>query len=68
MAEIRGEYNGLGKVEFSAELLRDAETQYSPERFSIGRKLTPREIIATYQIVKAIPGKAKMRDGRLAHA
>ncbi len=43
MAEIRKETDSLGVVEVPADKLWGAQTQRSPEHFSIGQDLIPRE-------------------------
>ena len=48
----RLERDSLGSVEVAADRLWGAQTQRSLEHFNIGQDLIPREMIASYAILK----------------
>src|SRR5262249_16411110 len=62
----RIETDSLGEVTVSAEKLWGAQTQRSLEHFSIGTELIPREMIATYALLKKAAANANLAGGRLA--
>ncbi len=66
MADIRKETDSLGEVDVPADKLWGAQTQRSLEHFSIGKDLMPREMIASYAILKKAAAIANHADRRLA--
>ncbi|MCI4677905.1 class II fumarate hydratase [Rhodoblastus acidophilus] len=70
MAEFRTESDSLGEVRVPADKLWGAQTQRSLEHFSIGQDLIPREMIASYAILKkavAIVNHNEKRLGDVQH-
>lgn len=65
MTEFRVETDSLGDVDVPADKLWGAQTQRSLEHFSIGADLIPREMIASYAILKKGAANANYADGRL---
>jgi len=65
---IRTETDSLGEVKVPADRLWGAQTQRSLEHFSIGRDLIPREMIASYAILKKAAAHANRAGGRLHEA
>lgn len=65
MNTFRKESDSLGDVEVPADKLWGAQTQRSLEHFSIGADLIPREMIASYAILKKAAAIANNVDGRL---
>ena len=65
MTEIRKESDSLGEVEVAADKLWGAQTQRSLHHFSIGQDLIPREMIASYAILKRAAATANHAGGRL---
>src|SRR5271170_8080366 len=63
--ETRKETDTLGVVEVPADKLWGAQTQRSLEHFSIGTDLIPREMIASYAILKKAAANANHAGGRL---
>jgi len=63
MGGMRKETDGLGVVEVPEDKLWGAQTQRSLEHFSIGQDLIPREMIASYAILKKAAAIAN-RDGK----
>jgi fumarate hydratase class II len=71
MTEYRTETDSLGEVKVPADKLWGAQTQRSLEHFSIGKDLMPREMIASYAILKKAAANANHAGKRLddkAHA
>ena len=68
MSEMRKETDGLGEVEVPSDKLWGAQTQRSLEHFSIGKDLMPREMIASYAILKKSAAIANHASGRLPDA
>jgi fumarate hydratase class II len=68
MAETRRETDSLGEVEVAADKLWGAQTQRAIEYFSIGTDLIPREMIASYAILKKAAAIANHEGRRLAEA
>jgi len=66
MPEFRVESDSLGEVRVPADKLWGAQTQRSLEHFSIGKDLIPREMIASYMILKKAAAIANHKGGRLA--
>src|SRR5271165_6283027 len=66
MPEFRVETDSLGEVRVPADKLWGAQTQRSLEHFSIGKDLMPREMIASYAILKKAAAIANHADRRLA--
>src|SRR5271166_6493987 len=66
MTDIRKETDSLGEVDVPADKLWGAQTQRSLEHFSIGKDLMPREMIASYAILKKAAAIANHADRRLA--
>ena len=64
-AGFRTESDSLGEVQVPADKLWGAQTQRSLEHFSIGPDLIPREMIASYAIVKKAAAKANYDGQRL---
>src|SRR6201991_3556832 len=65
MVEMRKETDSLGVVEVPADKLWGAQTQRSLEHFSIGKDLIPREMIASYAILKKAAATANHASKRL---
>src|SRR6478672_1959528 len=65
MSDFRTEADGLGQVDVPADKLWGAQTQRSLQHFSIGQDLIPREMIASYAIIKRAAAAANHRGGRL---
>jgi fumarate hydratase class II len=65
MNDIRIESDSLGQVEVPATALWGAQTQRSPQHFSIGQDLIPREMIPAYAILKRSAAAANRAGGRL---
>src|SRR5580692_10316289 len=65
MVEMRKETDSLGVVEVPANKLWGAQTQRSLEYFTIGTDLIPREMIASYAILKKAAANANHAGGRL---
>ena len=66
MTETRKETDSLGEVYVPADKLWGAQTQRSLEHFSIGADLLPREMIASYAVLKKAAAIANHDSGRLA--
>jgi fumarate hydratase, class II len=64
-AEFRVEKDSMGDVSVPAAKLWGAQTQRSLEHFSIGTDLMPREMIASYAILKKGAANANQADRRL---
>lgn len=64
-ADSRVEKDSLGDVAVPADKLWGAQTQRSLEHFSIGTDLMPREMIASYAILKKGAARANHTGGRL---
>lgn len=72
MAEIettetsfRRETDRMGEVDVPSSVLWGAQTQRSPEHFSIGHDLIPREMITAYATLKKAAAVANHAGGRL---
>src|SRR5215471_10678854 len=65
MATTRKETDSLGVVDVLADKLWGAQTQRSLEHFSIGNDLIPREMIASYAILKKAAAAANHASKRL---
>jgi fumarate hydratase, class II len=65
MPEYRTETDSLGEVKVPADKLWGAQTQRSLEHFSIGKDLSPREMITAYAILKKAAANANYAGGRL---
>jgi len=65
MNPTRKETDSLGEVNVPADKLWGAQTQRSLEHFSIGADLIPREMIASYAILKKAAAIANHDDKRL---
>ena len=65
MADMRRESDSLGVVEVPADKLWGAQTQRSPEYFSIGADLMPREMITAYTTLKKAAALANHGGKRL---
>jgi fumarate hydratase class II len=63
--DTRKETDSLGVVEVPADKLWGAQTQRSLEHFDIGKDLIPREMIASYAILKKAAAEANHGSGRL---
>ena len=61
----RLEQDSLGSVEVAADKLWGAQTQRSLEHFSIGHDLFPREMIASYAVLKRAAATANRANSRL---
>jgi fumarate hydratase class II len=61
----RIEEDSLGPVEVPADKLWGAQTQRSLQHFSIGHDLIPREMVASYAILKRAAATANHAGGRL---
>ncbi len=66
--DYRKETDSLGEVLVPAGKLWGAQTQRSLEHFSIGDDLIPREMIASYAILKKGAAQANHAQGRLSDA
>ncbi len=64
-AEVRKETDSLGEVNVPADKLWGAQTQRAIEHFSIGRDLMPREMIASYAMLKKAAANANASAGAL---
>jgi fumarate hydratase class II len=62
---FREETDSLGTVRVPRDKLWGAQTQRSLEHFSIGKDLMPREMIASYAILKKACANANRAGGRL---
>lgn len=62
---MRIETDSLGEIQVPAEKLWGAQTQRSLEHFSIGRDLMPREMIASYAVLKKAAANANHAGKRL---
>jgi len=62
---IRKETDSLGGVDVPADKLWGAQTQRSLQHFSIGHDLIPREMIASYAILKKAAANTNHAGGRL---
>lgn len=62
----RTESDSLGDVQVPADKLWGAQTQRSLEHFSIGDDLMPREMIASYAVLKKGSAQANLSLGRLS--
>jgi len=62
---IRKETDSLGEVDVPADKLWGAQTQRSLQHFSIGHDLIPREMIASYAILKKAAANTNHAGGRL---
>lgn len=62
---FRKEIDSLGEVQVPADKLWGAQTQRSLEHFSIGQDLIPREMIASYAILKKAACLANVAEKRL---
>src|SRR5215468_1107367 len=65
MTTTRKETDSLGVVDVPADKLWGAQTQRSLEHFSIGNDLIPREMIASYAILKKAAAAANHASKRL---
>ena len=65
MTNIRKETDSLGEVDVPNDKLWGAQTQRSLEHFCIGKDLIPREMIASYAILKKAAAIANHADKRL---
>ncbi len=65
MIEVRKETDSLGEVDVPADKLWGAQTQRSLEHFSIGKDLIPREMIASYAVLKKAAAIANQKGKRL---
>ena len=65
MTDFRTETDSLGDVQVPADKLWGAQTQRSLEHFSIGKDLMPREMIASYAILKKAAANANHAGNRL---
>src|SRR5262245_2379580 len=65
MTEFRIEADSLGTVNVPADKLWGAQTQRSLEHVSIGRDLSPREMITAYAILKKAAANANHVGGGL---
>ena len=65
MGNMREESDSLGVVQVPADKLWGAQTQRSLEHFNIGKDLMPREMIASYAILKKAAAEANHAGGRL---
>src|SRR2546422_5026040 len=65
MSNLRQETDSLGVVEVPSDKLWGAETQRSLQHFSIGKDLIPREMIASYAILKKAAATANHSGKRL---
>jgi fumarate hydratase class II len=65
MSDFRIETDALGEVRVPADKLWGAQTQRALEHFSIGRDLTPREMITAYAILKKAAADANHSGKRL---
>jgi len=65
MTDFRVETDSLGKVQVPTTSLWGAQTQRSLEHFGIGDDLIPREMIASYAVLKKAAAIVNHRDGRL---
>src|SRR5262249_44023386 len=65
MTTTRKETDSLGVVEVPADKLWGAQTQRSLQHFSIGKDLIPREMIASYAILKKAAATANHSSRRL---
>jgi fumarate hydratase class II len=68
MSEVRTEFDSLGAVEVSSDVLWGAQTQRSLRYFSIGRDLIPKEMISAYAVLKRSAAIANHAGGRLQKA
>ncbi len=66
MGKFRTESDSLGKVRVPADCLWGAQTQRSLDHFSIGHDLMPRELIASYAILKKAAALVNHLQGRLS--
>ncbi|KAF0234755.1 MAG: fumarate hydratase class [Desulfovibrionaceae bacterium] len=64
--DYRTESDSLGDVQVPAGKLWGAQTQRSLEHFSIGDDLMPREMIASYAVLKKCSAQANLSLGRLS--
>ena len=64
--DYRTESDSLGDVQVPADKLWGAQTQRSLEHFSIGDDLMPREMIASYAVLKKGSAQANLSLGRLS--
>jgi fumarate hydratase, class II len=64
-AGMRIEQDSMGGVSVPAAKLWGAQTQRSLEHFAIGTDLIPREMIASYAILKKAAASANHAGGRL---
>jgi fumarate hydratase, class II len=64
-ADMRIEQDSLGDVPVPVDKLWGAQTQRSLEHFTIGTDLIPREMIASYAILKKAAANANHAGGRL---
>jgi fumarate hydratase class II len=62
---FRKEFDSLGEVDVSSDKLWGAQTQRSLEHFNIGQDLIPREMIASYAILKKAAANANYAGARL---
>ena len=62
---VRKETDSLGEVDVPSTRLWGAQTQRSLEHFSIGQDLIPREMIASYAILKKAAVNANHAGGKL---
>jgi fumarate hydratase class II len=62
---VRKESDAMGEIEVPADRLWGAQTQRSLEHFSIGRELMPREMIASYAVLKKACANVNASGGRL---
>jgi fumarate hydratase, class II len=65
MTDFRIETDSLGEVKVPADRLWGAQTQRSLEHFNIGDDLIPREMIASYAILKKAAAIVNHQAGRL---
>src|SRR6516164_7632489 len=66
LRDFRNETDSLGEVRVPADKLWGAQTQRSLEHFSIGKDLIPREMIASYAVLKKAAANANHAGKRLS--
>src|SRR6201996_6239999 len=65
MNDVRMESDSLGQVAVPSDKLWGAQTQRSLEHFSIGHDLMPREMIASFAVLKKAAANANAKSSRL---
>src|ERR1700761_2100784 len=65
MPSFRPEQDSLGTVDVPSDKLWGAQTQRSLEHFSIGHDLMPREMIASFAVLKKAAANANAKSSRL---